>query len=98
MNNQTVVALLGWLERIEVKLDGLTKDMAAVKADIAYHIKRTDLLEEDVRSRASKQQVEELEKEIKPVVTHVSRLKWLAGALVAIAGAYRIAQTNGWLP
>lgn len=34
--------------KVEVSLDNMKENMGAIKADIAYHIKRTDLLEAEV--------------------------------------------------
>lgn len=101
MDNQTIAALLGWLERIEVKVDGVRIDISEIKADLAYHIKRTDLLEQQVSTKATREQVEDLEREMKPVVTHVARLqalRWWFGGVVALGAGYKVFQSIGWLP
>ena len=100
---------LTWLQellaRLENKVDDLTTDtkvrLARIELDISYHIKRTDDLQDlylQVRDGVAESVTKE---EFKPVRQHVERiqsLKWLFGGLVALGGAYKIAQSIGMVP
>jgi hypothetical protein len=83
--------LKNWLEPHFSRLEKMAEDIAEMKVtsagqakDIAYHIKRTDLLEE---------RTEQLATELKPVAEHVQQLRggWMlivgVGTLVGIAAA-----------
>ena len=75
------------LDRLDNKLDAVQEHMGQIDVtlaqntkDIAYHIKRTDALE---------QRVEQVADEMKPVREHVARLKgigWFLGVCAAVLG------------
>lgn len=101
MDKQTFGAILAWLERMEAKQDGMIVDIAAIKADLAYHIKRTDLLETAMEKKATNQRVDALEQAMKPAATYVFRLqalKWMLGGVVTAGGLYKVAQSIGLVP
>lgn len=40
-----------YLKSVDAKIDVIQSDISAIKADLRYHIKRTDLLEADMHSQ-----------------------------------------------
>lgn len=105
MDDPTTSAFMAWLERIEGKVDSISDtqstmntDMAVVKTDLAYHIRRTDILEEEIKTRASKTQVATLQEEVRPVVIHVNRIKWAVGASIFLVTTYKLLQSAGIVP
>lgn len=79
------------LERIEGKIDSMQEDMAEIKLDLRYHIKRTDLLEEHVKGQETS-----LAEAVLPIRWAKTTTKILAG-LGAIAGAILALREIGWL-
>ena len=72
-----------WLERLEQKLDALIDsearqqvDIAEIKKDLAYHIKRTDLLENEVKDSIV-------------ALDRLKALKWWAALTLFAAGAWK---------
>jgi uncharacterized protein YoxC len=54
------------LDRIADKIEEIRADIAEIKVDLRYHIKRTDLLDDDLKQQR---------KELKPVVKHVEQMQ-----------------------
>lgn len=85
METPDFIAWLGdRLDKIEVKLDEGRDRLSSVDvtltqqaADLAYHIKRTNLLEAQVSRVAD---------EVTPIKEHVQRFRGIAWFLVALAG------------
>lgn len=68
------------LDRIETKVDKLIESQAEVKADLKYHIKRTDLLEEKVGI-------------LKTIISASKAIAWLgvgAGAITAFVKLWQL--------
>lgn len=61
---------------MERKLDEILESIHEIKADLRYHIKRTDGVEE---------QIVLMKKEYDPVSKAYNGLKWSAGAIVGLA-------------
>lgn len=61
------------LDRIVETLTEIKEDIAQIRADLNYHIKRTDTLEQLVRD------------ELPPIKSHVDRVNFTLGSLAYIA-------------
>jgi len=71
-----------YLKSVDSKIDDIQKDISEIKADLRYHIKRTDLLEENMRG-----QDESLKEAILPIQWAKTTVKIILVA-GAVAGAY----------
>lgn len=82
------------LKEILKTLAAMHDVMSDMRADLKYHIKRTDMLEEDLRDMRLKQN--EIETDLRPVVRHVGAitltLKFLAGVVGAAGAATVVAR------
>ena len=75
------------LDKIFDLIAEIQLDIAEIKADLRYHIRRTDLLDDDLKQQRS---------ELKPVVKHVEQMQGalnlvkitsvVLGVVLAIAG------------
>jgi regulator of replication initiation timing len=72
------------LDRIEKTLERVVPELSAIKADLAYHIKRTDLLEI---------QVDQLDKNYTRFQGFVSIGGWLVATILTVATILRLFKT-----
>lgn len=80
------------LDRITADLTEIKVTLAKQEANLAEHMRRTDLAE--TRVDHAQEQVAELRTFVHEVRTHIKGVKWAGGALVAAVG---LAKTLGWL-
>jgi len=99
--------LIDALGRVEEKVDQSMMNQAEMKTtltqntvDLKHHIKRTDLLEKDMRNRDkdNKARVDQVQKDVKPIREHVARLKWLGALVVGGLGLIALLQKIGYWP
>lgn len=74
------------LSRIEQKLDKLTEIQTYIQMDVAEHIRRTEIAEDNIK---------EIAKEIKPIQEHVAFLR-ISGKLLGTLAAIAAVITTIW--
>lgn len=79
------------LDKIDEKLEVIQIDISEIKADLRYHIKRTDLLEEHVKG-----QEDSLAEAVLPIRWAKTTAKVVMG-LGTIAAAILAMREIGWL-
>lgn len=84
--------LIEKLEKLDSRLDSIDVTLAKQAKDLEYHIKRTDLLEQDMSATA-----DSITRSMEPVLKHINRVEsvsWffakLGGVLIAILTIYKL--------
>lgn len=76
------------VDKMNEKIHHIDKTMEVNTASLVEHVKRTDLLEAEVKKEASK--TKHLEEDVKKVKTVYKFLAWCAGAVSFILGIAKI--------